>query len=123
MTETASPGDVSQHADPADLGVLEAADLLRSGRLSSAELTDACLRRIDKRNGGPPTSDGAPDTINAWARLYPEVARENAALADRRRAAEGDATPLLCGIPVGVKDLYGVADLPLTGSSRVLEGN
>jgi aspartyl-tRNA(Asn)/glutamyl-tRNA(Gln) amidotransferase subunit A len=123
MTETASPGDVSQHADPADLGVLEAADLLRSGRLSSAELTDACLRRIAKRNGGPPTSDGAPDTINAWARLYPEVARENAALADRRRAAEGDATPLLCGIPVGVKDLYGVADLPLTASSRVLEGN
>ena len=104
-------------------GVLEAADLLRSGRLSAVELTDACLRRIDERNGGPPTSDGAPDAINAWARLYPEIAREHAALADERRAAEGDATPLLCGIPIGVKDLYGVAGLPLTASSRVLEGN
>jgi aspartyl-tRNA(Asn)/glutamyl-tRNA(Gln) amidotransferase subunit A len=121
MAETT--GGVPQHADPADLGVLEAADLLRSGRLSATELTDACLRRIDQRNGGPPTSDGAPDAINAWARLYPDLAREHAALADKRRAAEGDATPLLCGIPIGVKDLYGVAGRPLTASSRVLDGN
>ena len=113
----------SYRADPTDLGVLEAAELLRSGRLSAVELTDACLRRIEKRNGGPPTRDGAPDAINAWARLYPDIAREHASLADERRATEGDATPLLCGIPIGLKDLYGVAGLPLTASSRVLEGN
>ena len=124
MTEALSPDTaVPQHADPADLGVLEAADLLRSGRLSSVELTEACLRRIETRNGGPPTSDGAPNAINAWARLYPEIAREQAALADQRRATEGDATPLLCGIPIGLKDLYGVAGLPLTASSSLLEGN
>ena len=124
MTETFSAGaPVSQHADPADLGVLEAVELLRSGRLSAVELTDACLRRIEARNGGPPTSDGAPGAINAWARLYPEIAREHAALADERRATEGNATPLLCGIPIGVKDLYGVAGLPVTASSRMLEGN
>ena len=124
MTETASAGTpVSQHADPADLGVLQAAEMLRSGRLSAVELTDACLRRIETRNGGQPTSDGAPDAINAWARLYPEIAREQASLADERRATEGDATPLLCGIPIGVKDLYGVAGLPVTASSRLLEGN
>jgi aspartyl-tRNA(Asn)/glutamyl-tRNA(Gln) amidotransferase subunit A len=124
MTEMVSAGaPVSQHADPADLGVLEAAQLLRAGRLSAVELTDACLRRIETRNGGPPTSDGAPDAINAWVRLYPEIAREHAASADERRATEGDATPLLCGIPIGLKDLYGVAGLPLTASSRLLEGN
>jgi aspartyl-tRNA(Asn)/glutamyl-tRNA(Gln) amidotransferase subunit A len=124
MTDTASAGaTLSQHADPADLGVLEAAELLRSGRLSAVELTEACLRRIDTRNGGAPTSDGAPDAINAWARLYPEIAREQAALADERRATEGEMTPLLCGIPIGLKDLYAVAGLPLTASSRVLEGN
>jgi aspartyl-tRNA(Asn)/glutamyl-tRNA(Gln) amidotransferase subunit A len=110
-------------SDPSELGVLEAAELLRSRRLSAIELTAACLRRIEQRNGGPPTSDGAPDAINAWARLYPEIAREHASLADQRRATEGDATPLLCGVPIGVKDLYGVAGLPLTASSRVLEGN
>jgi len=124
MTETFSAGAATrQHADPADLGVLEAADLLRSRRMSAAELTDACLRRIETRNGGPPTSDGAPDAINAWARLYPEIAREHAALADVRRTTDGDATPLLCGIPIGVKDLYAVGGLPVTASSRMLEGN
>jgi aspartyl-tRNA(Asn)/glutamyl-tRNA(Gln) amidotransferase subunit A len=110
-------------ADPADLGVLEAAALLRIGRISAVELTEACLRRIEKRNGGPPTLDGAPDAINAWARLYPEIAREQASRADQRRATAGDDAPLLCGIPIGVKDLYGIAELPVTASCRLLEGN
>jgi aspartyl-tRNA(Asn)/glutamyl-tRNA(Gln) amidotransferase subunit A len=104
----------------ADLGVLEAAELMRAGRLSSSELTEACLRRIEELGGGEPTFDGAPDRINAWARLYPERAREEAARADARRARDGDATPLLCGIPTGVKDIYAVAGLPVTASSRVL---
>jgi aspartyl-tRNA(Asn)/glutamyl-tRNA(Gln) amidotransferase subunit A len=108
-------------SDAADLGVLEAAELLRSRQLSCAELTDACLRRIEERNGGPPTLDGAPDAVNAWVRLYPDLAREQAAAADERRAREGEAAPPLCGIPIGVKDLYGVQGLPLTASSRVLD--
>jgi aspartyl-tRNA(Asn)/glutamyl-tRNA(Gln) amidotransferase subunit A len=109
--------------DPADLGVLAAAALLRDGQLSAAELTGACLRRIDERNGGPPSHDGAPAAINAWVRIYPELAREQARAADERRQREGATTPLLCGIPLALKDLYGVAGLPLTASSRVLEGN
>ncbi len=109
--------------NPADLGVLEAAALLRGGSLSAAELTDACLQRIEQRNGGPPTFDGAPKAINAWARVYPELAREQARAADERLAREREAAPLLCGIPLALKDLYAVAGLPLTASSRVLEGN
>lgn len=105
--------------EPADLGVLEAAAALRRRRLSAEELTRACLARVEKRNGGEPTFDGAPDAINAWVRLYPELALRRARAADRR-LARGHA-PLLCGIPVGVKDLYAVRGLPLTASSRVLE--
>ncbi len=108
-------------SDAADLGVLEAVEQLRARQLSAAELTDACLRRIEERNGGSPTFDGAPDAINAWVRLYPDRAREQAAAADERRAREGDTTPPLCGIPIGVKDLYAVEGLPLTASSRVLD--
>ena len=107
--------------DPADLGVLEASSLLRGRSLSAAELTDACLARIEDRNGGAPTFAGAPDAVNAWVRLYPELARASARAADERLAA-GDA-PALCGIPVGLKDLYGMQGLPLTASSRVLEDN
>ncbi|MBV9605134.1 MAG: amidase [Solirubrobacterales bacterium] len=110
-------------SDPADLGVLEAAELLSARQLSSVELTEACLRRIEERNGGKPTLDGAPDSVNAWVRLYPDLAREQAAEADARRAREGERAPLLCGIPIGVKDLYAVRGLPLTASSRVLDDN
>jgi aspartyl-tRNA(Asn)/glutamyl-tRNA(Gln) amidotransferase subunit A len=108
-------------SDPADLGVLEAAEQLRSRQLSSTELTEACLRRIEERNGGQPTLDGAPDAVNAWVRLYPDLARAQAKKADERRAREGEAAPPLCGIPIGVKDLYAVQGLPLTASSRVLD--
>lgn len=111
----------SDPTDPADLGVLDAAHQMRAGRLSAVELTEACLRRIEQLGGGEPTFDGAPDRINAWARIYPERAREDAARADARRARDADSTPLLCGIPIGIKDLYAVAGLPLTASSRVLE--
>ena len=63
-------------ADAADLGVVEAAVLLRAGSLSAVELTEACLSRIEERNGGSATFDGAQDAVNAWVRLYPELARE-----------------------------------------------
>ncbi|MFZ1997474.1 MAG: amidase, partial [Solirubrobacteraceae bacterium] len=107
--------------NPADLGVLEASSLLRDRTLSAVELTEACLARIDERNGGPPTFEGSPEAVNAWVRLYPELARASARAADARLAA-GDA-PALCGIPLALKDLYGMEGLPLTASSRVLEGN
>jgi len=123
IATTSPPPKPPSAADPADLGLLQAARELRAGRLSSVELTEACLRRIEERNGGEPSFDGAPDRINAWIRLYPDLAREQAARADERRARARDDTPLLCGIPIAVKDLCGVAGLPLTASSRVLEGN
>src|SRR5437764_7178397 len=114
---------LSVSSDPADLGLLEAAALLRARKLSALELAEACLSRIEEVNGGEPTFEGAPDAINAWVRLYPELARDHARDADERLARDGQAAPLVCGIPLGVKDLYGMAGLPLTASSRVLEGN
>jgi aspartyl-tRNA(Asn)/glutamyl-tRNA(Gln) amidotransferase subunit A len=116
-------GPESVATDPAEMGLLEARALLAERRLSSVELTEACLAAIDRRNGGAPSFEGAPQAINAWARIYSDRARERAHKADARREHEGDAVPALCGIPLGVKDLYGVAGLPLTASSAVLEGN
>jgi aspartyl-tRNA(Asn)/glutamyl-tRNA(Gln) amidotransferase subunit A len=109
--------------DPADLGVLGAVAELRARRLSSTELLAAVLARIEARNGGAPSFDGAPDAVNAWARLYPERAEAMARAADQRIAREGEAAPPLCGVPIGLKDLYSVKGLPLTASSRLLEGN
>jgi aspartyl-tRNA(Asn)/glutamyl-tRNA(Gln) amidotransferase subunit A len=103
--------------DPADLGVLDAAGALGRRELSSVELTEACLERIRERDGTH-SHDGDPDSINAWVRVYEDEARAAAAAADMRLAA-GDA-PVLCGVPIGLKDLYAVAGKPLTASSTVL---
>jgi aspartyl-tRNA(Asn)/glutamyl-tRNA(Gln) amidotransferase subunit A len=104
--------------DPADLGVLEASAALAARTLSSRELVEACLARIRERDGTH-SHDGDPESINAWVRVYEEDARAAATRADER-LARGDA-PALCGIPIGLKDLYAVAGKPLTASSRVLD--
>ena len=124
MSDTISASAVPQTpvTDPADLGVITAAAMLRDRRLSAVELTDACLARIEERNGGEPSFDGAPDAINAWVRLYANAARDQARAADRRLGLDLDSAPPVCGMPLGLKDLYGVAGLPLTASTRVLEG-
>jgi aspartyl-tRNA(Asn)/glutamyl-tRNA(Gln) amidotransferase subunit A len=98
--------------------VLEAAAALRARTLSSRELVDACLARIRECDGNH-SHDGDPASINAWVRVYEEDAQAAADRADERLAA-GDA-PLLCGVPIGLKDLYAVAGKPLTASSRVLD--
>jgi aspartyl-tRNA(Asn)/glutamyl-tRNA(Gln) amidotransferase subunit A len=111
--------------NPADLGILDAASLLHTGKLSSHELTAACQQRIATRNG-PVTFDGADGVINAWIRLYPDLAATLSAAADQRLAAarkSGSPAPLLCGVPLGLKDLYAVAGKPVTASSRVLDGS
>jgi aspartyl-tRNA(Asn)/glutamyl-tRNA(Gln) amidotransferase subunit A len=103
--------------NPADLGVTEAASLLANGSISSVELVEACLRRIDERDGTH-SHEGDPASINAWVRVYADEAIEAAKRADERPADEDQA---LSGVPVGLKDLYAVAGKPLTASSRVLE--
>jgi aspartyl-tRNA(Asn)/glutamyl-tRNA(Gln) amidotransferase subunit A len=104
--------------DAADLGVLEASDLLRQRALSARELAEACLARIRERDGVH-SHEGDPRSVNAWVRVYEEDALAAAAAADERLAR--DDAPVLCGIPIGLKDLYAVAGKPLTASSRVLD--
>jgi aspartyl-tRNA(Asn)/glutamyl-tRNA(Gln) amidotransferase subunit A len=104
--------------EPADLGVLDAAAALAARELSSRELTEACLARIRERDGTH-SHEGDPGSINAWVRVYDEDALAAAGRADKRLAA-GDA-PLLCGVPLGLKDLYAVAGKPLTASSAVMD--
>ena len=109
-------------ANPADLGVLEASALLRARMLGAVELAEACQRRIVALNG-PVTFDGSPGEINAWIRLYPDIADPLANAAQRRLSGRGATPSYLTGIPLGLKDLYAVAGKPVTASSHVLDGN
>jgi aspartyl-tRNA(Asn)/glutamyl-tRNA(Gln) amidotransferase subunit A len=106
-------------SDPADLGVIEASAALSVRELSSRELTEACLARIRERDGNH-THDGDPGSINAWVRVYEDDALAAADRADERLAAGG--APALCGVPIGLKDLYAVAGKPVTASSSVMDG-
>ncbi|MEO0654100.1 MAG: Asp-tRNA(Asn)/Glu-tRNA(Gln) amidotransferase subunit GatA [Pseudomonadota bacterium] len=96
-------------ADLNALTIAEARDGLRSGAFSSAELTEACLSAIE----------GA-GALNAFVHNTPERAREQAQAADARIAA-GDA-PDLCGIPLGIKDLFCTKGVASQAGSGILEG-
>jgi aspartyl-tRNA(Asn)/glutamyl-tRNA(Gln) amidotransferase subunit A len=85
------------------------AEALRSKQLSSVELTQGLLARIDAR-GGP---------LNAFLTLDREGALARASAADARRAS-GQAGPLT-GIPIAHKDVLMTAGLKTTCGSRMLE--
>ena len=90
------------------LSVSQASRLLAQRQISSAELTDACLERIQ----------AVDDRISAYVTVTADLARQQAAEADRRIAA-GDADPLT-GIPMQVKDLLCTNGVPTTCASRML---
>ncbi len=91
------------------LTVAAARDALRARQMSAAELTEACLTAVD----------GA-DRLNAFVHKTPEIARAQAAAADARLAV-GDA-PDLCGIPLGIKDLYCTKGVASQAGSNILAG-
>ncbi|WP_299292730.1 Asp-tRNA(Asn)/Glu-tRNA(Gln) amidotransferase subunit GatA [uncultured Tateyamaria sp.] len=91
------------------LGLAEARDALRAGDVTSVELTEACLTEIE----------GA-GALNAFVHNTPEIARAQAAAADDRIKA-GDA-PAMCGLPIGIKDLFCTKGVPSQAGSRILEG-
>ncbi len=78
-------------------GVVRQAELIRSGELSSRELVELCLTRIDRFD---------PE-LNAFRTVMAERALADAGQADGRRGA-GDDRPLL-GVPIAVKDTEDVA--------------
>jgi aspartyl-tRNA(Asn)/glutamyl-tRNA(Gln) amidotransferase subunit A len=91
------------------LTIAEARERLRSGALGAAELAEACVA----------AAEGA-GALNAFSALTPERARAQARAAEARLKA-GDA-PDLCGIPLGIKDLFCVEGEPAQAASRILEG-
>jgi len=75
---------------------------LREGATSSRVLTDAAIA----------AHDASEDRLHAWKAWAPEAARARAAMADAMFAAGVDPGPL-AGMPVSVKDLFGVPGLPV----------
>ena len=89
----------------------EIVDRIREGRLSSEEVTRACLERIDSLE----------EMVQAWAWLNRDYAVEQARRADRLRA-QGRPLGSLHGVPVGVKDIIDTEDMPTEYGTAIYAG-
>ena len=87
--------------------IRDAAAALRDGKVTCVELLEMCLARIDQHDA----------RIRAWVVVDRDRARKDAAKVDAERKAGLDRGPLH-GIPVAVKDIIDVFDLPTACGSK-----
>lgn len=93
-----------------ELGIAEAALMIRGGELSSVELVDSVVARVAETE----------DFARAWAHVDVAGARIAARKADLELKC-GSRLSLL-GIPLGVKDVIDVSGMPAEGGSAALRG-
>ena len=91
------------------LTIAAARDALRKHEVTAVELADACLTAID----------GA-GALNAFVHHTPDLARQQAKGAQTRIMA--GMSPDLCGIPLGIKDLFCTKGVPSQAGSNILKG-
>lgn len=99
-----------------ELTLLEAAAMLRDGEISSLELTRDSLTRIDQLE----------PQLHAFLARTPDLALDQARAADRRlqawREDSSAPLPLIAGIPIAIKDVLCLQDVPTTCGSKILAG-
>jgi aspartyl-tRNA(Asn)/glutamyl-tRNA(Gln) amidotransferase subunit A len=98
-----------------DLTVRQALDALRRGDISSRDLTQACLTRIEHLE----------PAIHAFLTRTPDLALQQAESADRRLAAwhagRENQIPTLLGLPLAIKDVLALEGVRCTCGSKILE--
>lgn len=94
--------------DLSKLSIKEAREKLKSGEITSLDLTKAVLKNIEEKNG----------KINAYLEVYEDVL-EQAKIADER-IKNGEDLPLL-GIPIGVKDNILIKGRVASSASKILK--
>ena len=92
-----------------ELTIHEARALMKKGKVSAVELTQAAIDRIL----------AVDNDVKAYLTLTPELALEQAREADERRA-RGENAPLL-GVPLAIKDVICIEGVTTTCGSRILE--
>ena len=87
----------------------QARDALRKKEITAAELTESCLAAVSEAGA-----------LGAFVHHTPDLARAQAQVADTRLSA-GDA-PDLCGVPLGIKDLFCTKGVASQAGSAILDG-
>jgi aspartyl-tRNA(Asn)/glutamyl-tRNA(Gln) amidotransferase subunit A len=90
-------------------GLADIAKALARGDYSSRELTQAYLDRIQQHNAG----------LNAYITVTPDQALEQAAAADKQRAA--GKVGLMTGVPIAHKDIFCTTGVRTSCASRMLD--
>ena len=96
-------------AELSKLTIAEARDGMRKGAFTSVEVTQDCLSEIE-----------GSGTLNAFVHNTPEIALAQAQAADAR-IKSGDA-PSMCGVPLGIKDLFCTQGVETQAASDILKG-
>ena len=97
---------------PYELTLAQAAEALRSRRLSPVELLDSVLDRMEQ----------VEPHLQAYVTVTADRARRAARAAEKEIAAGRHRGPLH-GIPMGLKDLIDVVGMPTSAGSRVRAGH
>ena len=92
-----------------DLNIAQASGAIRTGEVSSVELSTALLDLIDELE----------PSLHAWVTIDREEVLGAAHRRDQQ-AAEGDVLGPLHGVPIGLKDIYYTAGMKTTACSKVL---
>ncbi len=95
----------------AQLSATEAIQHIQRGDFTVTELLENSLQQIERLNPG----------IHAWVFLDRELALRQAAAVEQKLSA-GQPTGKLCGVPVGVKDIFNTADMPTQMGSPIWNG-
>jgi aspartyl-tRNA(Asn)/glutamyl-tRNA(Gln) amidotransferase subunit A len=105
----AQPGGGAPATDLARMTLRQAGDAIRAKRVSSLELTEACLRRIDTYQRG----------LNAFITVAHDRARAQARAMDAELRAGRSRGPLH-GVPIALKDNIDTAGIATTAASALL---
>ncbi|KKO84430.1 Asp-tRNA(Asn)/Glu-tRNA(Gln) amidotransferase subunit GatA [Corynebacterium otitidis] len=90
----------------------ELAEKIHAKEVSSKEVTQAFLDRIEETNG----------ELNTFLHVDADGALAQAEAVDRAIAAGDKPASPLAGVPLALKDLFTTTDQPTTAASKILEG-
>lgn len=94
-----------------ELSISEASTKLEKKEISSLELTESVLKRIEEQE---------PE-INAFITVTAERALEKAKAVDQKRSKNAKLSKL-AGVPYSLKDVYNTIGIQTTAGSKILEG-
>jgi aspartyl-tRNA(Asn)/glutamyl-tRNA(Gln) amidotransferase subunit A len=108
ITHETNPMSDVQRSDLTNLNLREAAELIRSKKVSPVELTKQCLTRIESLN----------PTLNCFITVTAESALAEARAAENE-VMKGKWRGPLHGVPIALKDLFDTAGVKTTAGSGV----